>query len=193
MTKDPPIHAIVPGQKNDIIGFNDYYFLHKRILCTCAFSTSAVTSTIGDGASPTGSTEPNDKTGHNYLMPHILYTVLSVPLSLDSRQNPEQTLASKPPSATCFSKTLMPSSTTTLSATPYLPAKMESTNPSCSQVIVLIWLKYLHDSHSSWMELMHAPHTSSTCPGSQIVKLQLPSPHPPNHTTPLPRENHLCL
>ncbi len=89
-------------------------------------------------------------------------TMLSLPLSLDSHQNPGQTLAPKPPSATWFSKISMPSSTTMPSATPYLPAKMVSTNPSCSQVIVPIWLKCLPNSHSFWSELMSAPHTSST-------------------------------
>ncbi len=89
-------------------------------------------------------------------LPHS--TLFSVPLSMDFHQNPGQTLAPKPPSAIFFSKTLTPSSTTTPSATPYLPAKMGSANPSFSQVIVPIWQP---DSHSSWLELKPAPHTSS--------------------------------
>ncbi len=48
-----------------IIGYKDYYFLHKRVLCTPAFSTSAVASRINDGAYPPGSTEIDDETGHN--------------------------------------------------------------------------------------------------------------------------------
>jgi hypothetical protein len=63
----------VPGWKNDIIGFNDYYFLHERFLCTCAFSTSAVASMVDDGAFPPGSTELDDETGHNCQMPRTLY------------------------------------------------------------------------------------------------------------------------
>jgi hypothetical protein len=71
--KEHPIHAVVPGRKNNIIGFNNYYFLHKRVLCTRAFSASAVASTIDDGAFPPGSTELDDKTGHNCQMPRTLY------------------------------------------------------------------------------------------------------------------------
>jgi hypothetical protein len=72
-TKEHPICAIVPGRKNNIIGFDNYYFLHERVLCTCVFSTSAVASTIDSGAFPLGSTELNDKTGHNCQMPRTLY------------------------------------------------------------------------------------------------------------------------
>jgi hypothetical protein len=37
--KERPIRTVVPGRVNDIIGFDDYYFLHERVLCTRAFST----------------------------------------------------------------------------------------------------------------------------------------------------------
>jgi hypothetical protein len=63
--KEHPICMVLPGWKNGIIGFDDYYFLHKRVLCTPAFSTSAVTSKIDNGAFPLGSTELDDETGHN--------------------------------------------------------------------------------------------------------------------------------
>jgi hypothetical protein len=73
VTKERPIRAVVPGQQNHIIGYKDYYFFHKRGLCTHAFSTSAVASTIGDGAYPPGSIELDDEAGHNFRMPHTLY------------------------------------------------------------------------------------------------------------------------
>jgi hypothetical protein len=63
----------MPGWKNNIIGFQDYYFLHKCVLCTRAFPTSAVASTINNGAFLPGSTELNDETGHNCQMPRTLY------------------------------------------------------------------------------------------------------------------------
>ena len=58
-----------------VIGFNDYYFEAERVLCTRAFSTSAVGTTVNDGTSPPGSTELNDETGHNCKMPHSLYRI----------------------------------------------------------------------------------------------------------------------
>ena len=73
-------------------------------------------------------------------------TPLFVTLSLDSRQKPRQILTWRPPSVICSYKTLMPSSTTTMSPTPFLPAKMASTSPSCSQETKLTWQEYLHGS-----------------------------------------------
>ena len=69
VTKERPIRAVVPGRQND------YYFLHKPVLCTRAFSTSAVASTINGDAYPPGSTELDDETGHNCRMPHTLYHI----------------------------------------------------------------------------------------------------------------------
>ena len=43
------------------------------MLCTRAFSTSAVATRIDGGAFPPGSTELNDATGHNCKMPKALY------------------------------------------------------------------------------------------------------------------------
>ena len=53
-TKEHPIRVVLPGWKNNIIGFDNYYFLHERVLCTRAFSTSAVASMIDNGAFPPG-------------------------------------------------------------------------------------------------------------------------------------------
>jgi hypothetical protein len=83
--QERPIHAIIPGQVNDIIGFDNYYFLHERVLCTRVFSITAVATTINDSACPPGSTEHDDKTGHSCQIPCALYStfcalVLGLPL-----------------------------------------------------------------------------------------------------------------
>jgi hypothetical protein len=75
MTRTRPIACTVSGRIVDIIGFNDYYFEDERVLCTHAFSTSAVGTTVKDGESPPGSTELDDETGHNCKMPHNLYRI----------------------------------------------------------------------------------------------------------------------
>jgi hypothetical protein len=85
MTRTRPIACTVSGRIGDIIGFDDYNFEAKQVLCTRAFSTSAVGTTVDDGESPPGSTELDDKTGHNCKMPHNLYrifctSVLGLPL-----------------------------------------------------------------------------------------------------------------
>jgi hypothetical protein len=73
MTKDRPIECVVSGRIGKIVGYEDYYFKNERVLCTRAFSTSAVVTTIDDGAFPPGSTELDDATGHNCKMPKALY------------------------------------------------------------------------------------------------------------------------
>ena len=75
MTRTRPIACTVSGRTGDIIGFNDYYFEAERVLCTRAFSISAVGTTVNDGESPPGSTELDDETGHNCKMPHNLYRI----------------------------------------------------------------------------------------------------------------------
>ena len=62
-----------PWSKKNIIGYKDYYVLHKCVLCTPVFSTSAVAPMIDNSAYPPGSTELDDKTGHNCQMPRTLY------------------------------------------------------------------------------------------------------------------------
>ena len=73
MTKDRPIKCVISGQIGEVIGYEDYYFENQRILCTRAFSTSAIATTIDNGASPPGSTKLDDNTGHNCKMPKALY------------------------------------------------------------------------------------------------------------------------
>ncbi len=65
-----PTKCVVPGRINDddIIGSKDYYIKNEHLLCTCAFSIAAVATTIDNGAYPPGSTELDDKTGHNCKM-----------------------------------------------------------------------------------------------------------------------------
>jgi hypothetical protein len=62
-SKDQPITAIVPGCICDVIGYKDYSFLNKRVLCTQAFSTMTVATTVNDGTTPPGSTKLDDNTG----------------------------------------------------------------------------------------------------------------------------------
>ena len=73
MTKDHPIECVVLGQIGEIIGYEDYYFENEQVLCTGAFSTSAVATRINNGAFPPSSTELNNITGHNCKMPKALY------------------------------------------------------------------------------------------------------------------------
>ncbi len=73
MTKDRPIECLILGQIGKVIGYEDYYFKNERVLCTQAFSTFVVATTINDGAFPSGSTELEDNTGHNCKMPKALY------------------------------------------------------------------------------------------------------------------------
>jgi hypothetical protein len=69
-----PTKCVVPGGINDIIGYEDYYINNERVLCTRAFTIAAVATTINDGANPPGSTELDDKTGHNCKVSRRLYT-----------------------------------------------------------------------------------------------------------------------
>jgi hypothetical protein len=53
MTKDRLIKCVVSGRIGKIIGYEDYYFKNKQVLCTRAFSTSAIATTIDDGVNLT--------------------------------------------------------------------------------------------------------------------------------------------
>ena len=75
MTRTRPIACTVSGRIGGIIGFNDYYFEEERVLCTRAFSISAIGTTVDDGKSLPGSTELDDETGHNCKMPHDPYRI----------------------------------------------------------------------------------------------------------------------
>ncbi len=74
MSNTRPTTCGVSGCIGTIIGYKDYYLKNKRVLCTHVFSVAAVTTTTDDGASPLGSTELDDKTGHNCKMSKEFYT-----------------------------------------------------------------------------------------------------------------------
>ena len=73
MSHTRPTACVVPGRIGTIIGYEDYYIHAERVLCTRVFSVAAVTTTVDDGASPPGSTELDDDTGHNCKMSRELY------------------------------------------------------------------------------------------------------------------------
>ncbi len=73
-----PTKFVVPGRIDDIIGYEDYYIKDEHILCTCTFSIAAVATTVDNGAYPLGSTELDNKTGHNCKMSQRLYTSFSL-------------------------------------------------------------------------------------------------------------------
>jgi hypothetical protein len=68
MSTTRPTKCVVSGRIGNIIGYDDYYFENEGILCTRVFSVAVVAATINDGASPPGSTELDDETGHNCKM-----------------------------------------------------------------------------------------------------------------------------
>jgi hypothetical protein len=67
-------HSGVPGRIGTIIGYEDYYLKNECVLCTRVFSVAAVATTIDNSASPLGSTELNNETGHNCKMSKDIYT-----------------------------------------------------------------------------------------------------------------------
>ena len=73
LTTTRPMKCIVPGRFSEILGSKDNYFESERVLCTQAFSTAAVSTTINDGEYPPGSTELEDKTGRNCNMAVVQY------------------------------------------------------------------------------------------------------------------------
>jgi hypothetical protein len=73
-----PTKCVVPSRINDIIGYKDYYIENECVLCTRAFSITAVATTIDDGAYPPESTELDNKTGHNCKIFWRLYKSFSL-------------------------------------------------------------------------------------------------------------------
>jgi hypothetical protein len=74
MSNTHPTTCGVSGCIGTIIGYEDYYFKTKRVLCTCIFSITAIATTINNDASPLGSTKLDDETGHNCKMSKEIYT-----------------------------------------------------------------------------------------------------------------------
>ncbi len=73
LTTTRPKKCVVPGRIGEILGFNDYYLEPERVLCTQAFSTAAVSTTVNDGEYPPGRTELDNETGHNCNMLVVQY------------------------------------------------------------------------------------------------------------------------
>jgi hypothetical protein len=74
MSTTRPTKCVVPGCIGEIISYKDYYFKNKRILCTRAFSATAIATTIDDSAFfLAGSTELDDEMGHTSKMLRKLY------------------------------------------------------------------------------------------------------------------------
>jgi hypothetical protein len=73
MSTTHPTKCVVSGRIGNIIGYDNFYFENECILCTRVFSVTAIASTIDNGASPPGSTELDDETGHNCKMSCELY------------------------------------------------------------------------------------------------------------------------
>ena len=73
MTTTRPTKSVVSGRIGQIIGYEDYYFESERVLCTRAFSVTAVSTTINDDEFPPGSTELDKETGHNCKMTKTQY------------------------------------------------------------------------------------------------------------------------
>ena len=67
--------ATISGRRETSIWYGDYYFHNELILCTWAFSISAITTNINNGASPPESTKLDDEMGHNCKMPHVPYNI----------------------------------------------------------------------------------------------------------------------
>ena len=63
-----PLQAIVMGFNGMTISYAHYYFHQDRVLLTHAYVTSMAATTVGDGDNPRGSTELDDKSGHNCSM-----------------------------------------------------------------------------------------------------------------------------
>jgi hypothetical protein len=47
-----PLTSVILGQIGKILGYEDYYFESKWVLCTQAFLVAAVSTTVDDGESP---------------------------------------------------------------------------------------------------------------------------------------------
>ncbi len=63
-----PLWATIMGFKGMPILYAHFYFHNGCVLLTHAYAMSTSATTIGDGGNPQGSTELDDKSGHNYCM-----------------------------------------------------------------------------------------------------------------------------
>jgi hypothetical protein len=80
-----PLWATVMGFNGMTISYGHYYFHQDRVLLTHAYATSTTATTVGDGGDPRGSTELDDKSGHNCRMTDAEFRIFAhLVLGLDS-------------------------------------------------------------------------------------------------------------
>jgi hypothetical protein len=83
-----PLRATVLEFNGMIISYANYYFHQDHVLLTHAYATSTTATTIGDGGDPHGSTELDDKSGHNCRMTDVDFWIFAhLVLGLDSTHN----------------------------------------------------------------------------------------------------------
>jgi hypothetical protein len=80
-----PLQATVMGFNGMTISYGHYYFHQNRVLLTHAYTMSTTATTVGDGGNPQGSTELDDKSGHNCRMTDAEFWIFAqLVLGLDS-------------------------------------------------------------------------------------------------------------
>jgi hypothetical protein len=83
-----PLWDTVMGFNGMTISYGHYYFHQDCVLLTHAYITSMTATTVGDGGDPRGSTELNDKSGHNCCMIDAEFLIFAqLVLGLDSAHN----------------------------------------------------------------------------------------------------------
>jgi hypothetical protein len=65
------------GFKGMPISYPHFYFHNGCVLLTHAYATNMTATTVGDGGNPQGSTELDDKSGHNCRMSEEDYQVFA--------------------------------------------------------------------------------------------------------------------
>ena len=83
-----PLWATVLGFNGMIISYSHYYFHQDCVLLTHAYATSTITTNVGDGGNLRGSTELDNKSGHNCQMTDVTFQIFAhLVLGLDSTHN----------------------------------------------------------------------------------------------------------
>jgi hypothetical protein len=84
-TMTHPLRATVMGFDGMTISYGHYYFRQDCVLLTHTYTMSTTATTVGDGGDPRGSTELDDKSGHNCCMTDAEFWIFAHPdLGLDS-------------------------------------------------------------------------------------------------------------
>ncbi len=83
-----PLRATVMGFKGMIISYAPYYFHQDCVLLSHAYATSTTATTVKDRGNPSGSTELDNKSGHNCRMTDVELRIFAhLVLGLDSTHN----------------------------------------------------------------------------------------------------------